>query len=299
MNGILFCKKPTQITSNKIVRNIAKKYKIKAGNTGILDYAASGLLVILVEKGTKFTQFFQNLDKEYIAIGELGKETDTYDINGNIIREKNVDIDEETLINIIKSFKGKQLIIPPIYSSKKVDGKRAYKYALKGENINLKPIEVEIYDIEVLNVNLPFFTIKVHCSSGTYIRSLIKDIGEKANTFAYVYSLERTKIGKFSINDSIEYEKLINFSEEQFRNSIIPIEKALYFFPEYLIEIDNVNRFKNGQKIIFNKYNFKQFVDNEINLKYYKNYLKIFDNKKNFLGLASLDNGFIQPKLVL
>ncbi|HPC38223.1 MAG TPA: tRNA pseudouridine(55) synthase TruB [Exilispira sp.] len=308
MDGIILCNKPKGITSNQIVRNISKKFNIKAGNTGILDYAAEGLLIIVIGKATRFTSFFQNLDKKYIAVGELGKETDTCDINGDIVKEAKVDIEKDMLIEIIKSFEGHYLMVPPKYSSKKINGKRAYRYALKGVEIELKPINVKINEINIIEINLPFFTIFVNCSSGTYIRSLIRDIGEKSNCFAYMYKLTRVSIGDFSISNSIEYEKLINLSYDEFYRLIIPISKALYFFPAFIIENFQIKNFKNGQKIKINQSE-KIFKEEIIRKNNEGNFIlsnlddklvKVIDINDNLIGLGILEEGFqIQPKIVL
>ncbi|MFN3412240.1 MAG: tRNA pseudouridine(55) synthase TruB [Exilispira sp.] len=313
MDGIILCNKPTGITSNKIVRNLSKKFKIKAGNTGILDLSAEGLLIIVIGKATKFTQYFQNLDKEYIATGELGKETDTLDKNGKIVKTASISVNEKDIAKIIKSFEGKIAMIPPLYSSKKINGKRAYKYAIKKENIELKPVLVNIYNIEIIDINLPYFKIKVNCSSGTYIRSLIKLIGEKAKSFAYMYDLKRTKIGKFSIEDAKDYQYLLEIDEEKFKSLIIPINEALYFFNKIYIDDDDVKKFKNGQKIKIAKtdgidfLNYKNnlFTKDEDNI-YFKNsvlkdgdILKIVDLNDNIIGIGIREKKKIQPKIVL
>lgn len=313
MDGIILCKKPSGITSNKIVRNLSKRFKIKAGNTGILDLSAEGLLIIVIGKATKFTQYFQNLHKEYIAIGELGKETDTLDKNGKITKTANISVNEDELTKIIKSFEGEIFMTPPLYSSKKINGKRAYKYALKKENIELKPVLVNIYSIEVLNISLPYFKIKVNCSAGTYIRSLIKLIGEETKTFAYMFDLKRTKIGEFSIKDATDYQYLLEIDKERFKNLIIPINEALYFFDKIYIDADNVKKFKNGQKIAIDKtkrsnvikYNNIAFNEDKNEI-YFKsgtlkegNIFKIVDLDDNIIGLGIIKRDKIQPTIVL
>lgn len=321
MDGIILCNKPKGITSNKIARNISKKYGIKVGNTGILDFAAEGLLILVVGKATKFTSYFQNLEKVYIAVGELGKETDTYDINGDIVKEAKVNIEKDKLYEIIKSFEGDYKMIPPPYSSKKVNGKRAYRYALKGKDIKLNSVNVKLYRIDILKLNIPFFMIKVKCSTGTYIRSLIKDIGEKSSCFAYMYSLQRESIGKFSISNSIDYEKIMNLSFEEFNKTIINLNDALYFFPKINIMATDAKRFKNGQKIKtevekrnyieYNKYHIsEEMVDfknnkdtdnkNEKNKEELIQLIKVLDKDNNLIGLGIInDEGEIQPKIVL
>lgn len=312
MDGIILCNKPSGITSNKVVRNLSKKFKIKAGNTGILDLSAEGLLIIVIGKATKFTQYFQNLDKEYVAIGELGKETDTLDKNGKIIKTASISVNEEEIIKIIKSFEGQIYMTPPLYSSKKINGKRAYKYALKKENIDLKPVLVNIYGIEIIDINLPYFKIKVNCSSGTYIRSLIKLIGDKTNSFAYMFDLKRIKVGEFSIVDSKDYQYLLELDEEKFKNLIIPINEALYFFNKIYIDADDIKKFRNGQKIMIDKADqfdilkYKNKPSDAKNNLYFNNNVlkdgnifKIVDLSDNIIGIGIKEKDKIQPKIVL
>jgi len=295
LDGIILCNKPSGITSNRIARTISKKFQIKVGNTGILDLAAEGLLILVIGKATKFTQYFQELNKEYISVGELGKETDTYDKNGEIVRESEINISEEKLIEIIKSFEGEISMVPPAFSSKKINGKRAYKYALKGEDIELKPINVNVEKIDVIEINLPFFKINVKCSSGTYIRTLIKEIGISCGCYAYMFSLKRTRIGNFSLLDSVDYDKLINFDEQELINSIIPIKESLYFFPELIIEKEEIKKFKNGQKIkIKDKIDDLKYIFDKTNL------YKILDDESNLIGLATIESdNLIQPRIVI
>ncbi len=283
MNGILLVDKPENITSNRLVQKIKKKLEEKkVGHTGTLDYFASGLMVLTIGKATRLTEYFQGLDKEYIATGELGKITDTYDRQGKVIEEKSCNIKKEELIEIIKSFVKTYPQIPPPYSSKKISGKRAYQLAKKGFEVNLKPKEVTIYSIEILNIEIPFFTIKVHCSSGTYIRSLIKEIGDKAGCGAYTKSLRRTKVGKFSVEEALPLDKLLKMSKKEIEEKIIPIEKALYFFPKIVLDEGFDKRFLVGQR-------FKVPYS-------YEGLVQVLDRKGNFLGIGKIKEGqILQP----
>ena len=197
---ILLIDKPQGWTSFDVVakvRNLISKLhgkRIKVGHAGTLDPMATGLLILATARKTKMINKLQGLDKEYIATGELGKITDTYDINGKIIEEKECDISEEKLKEIILSFPKEYFQYPPPYSAKRIKGKRAYQLAKKGIQPELKPKKVKIYSMEILDISLPFFTIKVYCSSGTYIRSIIKEIGDLTGCGAYTKELRRTKI---------------------------------------------------------------------------------------------------------
>ncbi|NPA53787.1 MAG: tRNA pseudouridine(55) synthase TruB [Aquificae bacterium] len=283
MDGILLVDKPENITSNKLVQKI--KHKIeekKVGHTGTLDYFASGLMVITIGKATRLTEYFQGLDKEYITTGELGKITDTYDREGRVIEEKECNISEKELKQIILSFIKTYPQMPPPYSSKKIGGKRAYQLAKKGLEVPLKPKEITIYDIQILDISLPFFTIKVHCSSGTYIRSLVKEIGDKAGCGAYTKSLRRTKVGKFSIEDALKLEEILKMSKKEIEEKLIPIEKALYFFPEIILDEGFDKRFLVGQRFKV-PYSANSFV-------------KVLNKEGRFLGIGKIKEGqILQP----
>ncbi len=283
MDGIFLVDKPENITSNRLVQKIKKKLEEqKVGHTGTLDYFASGLMILTLGKATRLTEYFQGLDKEYIATGELGKITDTYDKQGKIIEEKECNISKEKLKDIILSFVKTYPQLPPPYSAKKIEGKRAYQLAKKGLEVPLKPKEVTIYSIEIIDISLPFFTIKVHCSSGTYIRSLIKEIGDEAGCGAYTTALRRTKVGKFDVKDALPLEKIMKMSKREVEEYIIPIKDALYFFPEIILDEGFDKRFLFGQRF---KVPYK--IDGLV---------KVLDKNGNFLGIGKIkENQILQP----
>ena len=292
MDGILLVDKPSGITSNYLVQKVKKHIqnltgsKIKIGHTGTLDYFATGLMILTIGKATRFTEYFQGLDKEYIAKGQLGKITDTYDIQGKVIEEKDCNIEEEKLKNIILSFKKEYLQYPPPYSAKRINGKRAYQLAKKGINPDLKPKKVKIYNIEIINIDLPFFEIKVFCSSGTYIRSLIKEIGDLANCGAYTVELRRTKIDSFSVDMVIPLDDLLERNLEEIKNLIIPLEKSLPFFPSITLDEGFDKRFITGQR-------FKIPFD-------VSGIVKVFSKDKKFLGLGIVnDEKILKPEKVI
>ncbi len=286
-NGILLVDKPEGITSNNLVLELKKHLNVsKVGHTGTLDYSASGLMIITLGKATRFTEYFQKLDKEYITIGKLGEITDTYDKEGKVIEKVKCDVSESDIKKVIYSFIGSYPQIPPPFSSKRIKGKRAYQLAKRGLNPELKPVVVNIYDIETLNINFPYFEIKVECSSGTYIRSLVKDIGDKLNCGAYVYSLRRTKIGLFNVEDAKGLEEILRMSLEEVQKLIIPLEKALYFFPEIKLDEGYDLRFKYGQRFKI-PYNIKGLA-------------KVFSSQNKFLGIGEIkENRILQPLKVI
>lgn len=196
MDGIIIINKPSGYTSHDIVSKIRKNLNIKkVGHTGTLDPLATGVLPILLGNGTKLSKYLINHDKEYIATIKLGVKTDTGDIEGKIIEEKKYsECPENKIKEVLESFIGKQEQIPPMYSAIKVNGKKLYEYARKGESIELTPRKIEIYNIELLKIEQNTIKIKIACSKGTYIRSLCEDISEKLNTVGTMSELQRIKV---------------------------------------------------------------------------------------------------------
>lgn len=211
MNGILNINKPKGITSYDVIRIIKKefKWKDKIGHGGTLDPIGEGVLIVCLGKMTKIANQFLNFDKEYITEILLGIKTDTDDIEGKIIEEKDVnDLKEEEIVKVIKSFEGEIKQIPPVVSAIKYKGKPLYKYYRKGIIIQPPPRKIKIKKIEILKIDIPYIEIKVFCSKGTYIRTLCRDIGDKLGCGGTQNRLKRTKVGPFKIEDSITIEKL-------------------------------------------------------------------------------------------
>lgn len=196
MDGIIVINKPSGYTSHDIVSKIRKKLNIKkVGHTGTLDPLATGVLPILLGNGTKLSKYLINHDKEYIATIKLGVKTDTADIEGTVIEEKKVPLfTEKQIMNALESLKGKQKQIPPMYSAIKINGKKLYEYARSGESVEVKPRDIEIYNIVLIKYKDNRIQFKVACSKGTYIRSVCEEIAQKLNTVGTMSALERTKV---------------------------------------------------------------------------------------------------------
>ncbi len=211
MNGILIVNKSEGFTSRDVVNKLSKIFNTKKiGHTGTLDPIAKGVLVVVIGKYTKLCEDLTQTYKEYIATFKLGILTDTLDITGKIIDEKDVPVNEEEIRNVIASYKCVYDQEVPIYSSVKIKGKKLYEYARNGENVVLPKRKVDIKNIEVIDINKDTIKIKCLVSKGTYIRSLIRDIGSSLNTFATMTDLIRTKQGIFDISDSYTLEDIEN-----------------------------------------------------------------------------------------
>jgi len=243
MNGILNVYKPKGLTSHDVVDEIRKKLNIrKVGHAGTLDPFAEGVLIIGLGHSTRLLEYFKDFKKRYYVKAILGLITETFDITGEVKEEKNCNKSAKEIIEAINSFKGKYLQVPPAYSAKKYKGERLYKLAREGKIISLPPREVEIYNIENIKVNPPYFSFEVEVSTGTYIRSLCMDIGYKLSCGATAVELVRTNIGDFNIKNSINpFEK----SREEILSHLMNPIKVLNL-PKVVIYKDYVEKIFNG-----------------------------------------------------
>lgn len=240
-DGILIIDKPKDFTSHDVVAKVRKIIGTKkVGHTGTLDPMATGVLVVCVGATTKLVEHFTAKDKVYEAKVKLGIKTDTADITGNTILEMQVPVLNEQLVNeVLKSFIGKQKQTPPIYSSIKVNGMKLYEYARKGIEVKIEPRDIEIFDISNVSISGDEITYTVHCSKGTYIRSLCEDIATKLGTCGTMSYLRRIKTGEFSIDEAITLEEI---QEEK----IVSIEKL--FDNKIIIEKD-LDKLLNGMEL--------------------------------------------------
>jgi len=214
MDGFLLIDKDKGMTSFDVIRVLKRRFNVKGlkiGHSGTLDPVATGLMIIAVGKATKMLGKFLGADKTYIGTAKFGAVSDTYDSDGKVTETSNVaPISSDVIKKVIQeSFVGKILQTPPKFSAKKVDGVRAYDLARKGAEFTLKPKEVEIYSFDILSFKWPYLEFSVGCSSGTYIRSLVHDLGQKLGVGAYMDSLRRTRIGKsFAVEDAIKVDNV-------------------------------------------------------------------------------------------
>ena len=253
MNGILVINKTTGVTSRYVVNVISKHFNTKkVGHTGTLDPGASGVLVICVGKALKIAELFSNNDKEYIAGVTLGIDTDTIDMDGTILREENVNIPKEKIIQVVNSFKKSYLQEVPAYSAVKVNGRKLYEYARSGISVKLPVKKVEIKSIQVIDEikyeqGKIYFKIKCTVSKGTYIRSLVRDIGYELGTIAVMNSLVRTRQGCFKISDSYTLQDILNDNYK-----FMGITDAFPNIP--IIKVDNQMAFKIKNGVVLDKF---------------------------------------------
>lgn len=289
LDGIIILNKQKGCTSHDVVAKTKKLLKEKVGHTGTLDPNATGVLPLLVGQGTKLSKYIIEHDKEYIATLKLGEKRDTADSEGAIIEERQIDysvLQKENVEKILQSFIGKQEQIPPMYSAIKINGKKLYEYARKNEKIELEPRHIEIYKMDLIDIIKDTIIFKVQCSKGTYIRSLCEDIAKRLNTVGYMQDLERSRVGKFDIKDSITIEELEqNIEDSEFINQhFITIEK--YFKDKESIKLDEkrLSLFLNGVKLTHN------LTDDMY---------KIYDENNKFVGIGSVENNLLKREIIV
>ncbi|MBE6380397.1 MAG: tRNA pseudouridine(55) synthase TruB [Lentisphaerae bacterium] len=226
-DGILLVDKPATWTSFDVVNFVRARFNIpKVGHCGTLDPAATGLLVLVLGKFTRISNSLSGVDKIYTGSLKLGIETDSQDMDGNIIRECDPSaVTEEALHETVMSFMGKSMQVPPMVSALKKDGKKLYELAREGVEIEREARPIEVYDIKVDRVALPDCDFTVHCSKGTYVRTIASDIGSKLGCGAVLTGLRRIASGKFSIEDAVSVDTLKTFEQAQLKEYV---EKFLY-----------------------------------------------------------------------
>lgn len=286
INGILIINKPKGCTSHDVVTKVKKILGVKkVGHTGTLDPNATGVLPLLLNQGTKISKYLIEHDKEYEVTLKLGIKTATLDEEGEILEKQYVNWKEikPIITETLKSFIGKQEQIPPIYSAIKVNGKKLYEYARKGQTVEIEPRKIEIYSITLQDLveKENEIKFKVECSKGTYIRSLCEDIAKKLGTIGYMKELNRTKVGNFSIEQAININELEE-QKEQVKNKVVTIEK--YF--EHLAKIK-----LNGSETI------KFLNGNLLNTQNQQGIYNIYSNR--YIGLGIVKNKKLKRDIVI
>ena len=298
MEGILIIDKPTEWTSHDVVGKLRRLLKTKRiGHTGTLDPFATGVLVMLVGQATRLAQFLDKDTKEYEATIQFGFETETGDLTGGMRDEGGGMNDEEvaeilnktTWDELLTSFRGELEQVPPMYSAKKVEGKKLYELARKGVEIERKPVSITIYHLELLD-EIPNpksqIQIRVACSAGTYIRTLAEDIGRKIGVPCHLSALRRTKAGKFDLAKAVTIQELEEIIEaEKLGDYLVSMNEAVSHLTEVKLSAEEVKKTQNGLKV-------NRHLETEV--------VRLVDESENLIaiGFYNSEQKSIQPKVV-
>lgn len=275
MDGVINVLKPKGITSFDVVRDIRKIAKIKkVGHTGTLDPLASGVLPVCIGKATKIVDYIMEGTKTYRVEMKLGTTTDTYDREGTVLEEKEVSVSPTEVEKAIEKYKGDIKQVPPMYSALKVNGRKLYDLARKGIEVEREARKIQIHDICILSIDMPYIIFDVKCSKGTYIRSLCFDIGNDLGSGAVMWNLERLEASPFNIKEAIKLEDL---NEENIKQFITPIDEALKDYEKLYLD-------KKFEKLVLNGVILKdrRVLDNIEENKLYRTYIE----EDNFIGLG-------------
>lgn len=291
MNGVLNIFKPKGMSSFDAVRVVKKVAGTgKVGHTGTLDPEATGVLPICIGKATKIIDYIMDSEKVYEVTLKLGIRTTTYDLEGEVLEERDPShLTEEEILNAINSFKGEYSQIPPMYSALKQNGVRLYELARKGIEVERKGRLVNIYNLEDIKINNPYISMKVTCSKGTYIRSLCYDIGEKLGVFATMTQLNRAKTSVFSQEKSININEL---TKENINDYILSMEEALEKYDKIIVNKKYVKLLVNGVRVADGRFTKDKVINNKL--------YRVYDDENNFIGLGERnDAGFKIEKLLV
>jgi tRNA pseudouridine55 synthase len=276
MDGFLLLDKEKGISSNQLVQKVKKSLSLKkVGHLGTLDPMATGLMILAINRATKFSSYFLESDKSYDASIQLGSSTDTDDAMGNIISSSDIIPNEKDINKSLASFIGQSMQIAPFFSALKHKGKPLYRYAREGEFISKPPREINIFSIKNIICEHNKCSFIVHCSKGTYIRSIARDLGDKLNSGGHLSALRRLSQGIFNIKNAMTIENIE-------LNKLITIEEAFSELSEIQLDSNQTKFFMNGVKI------------EEINLE--DDTYKIYDSSKKFLGLGMVSNSVLALK---
>ena len=287
-SGIVLLDKALAKSSNTALQEVKRLFKVKkAGHTGSLDPLATGLLPICLGQATKLSQFLLNANKGYIATGQLGQQTSTADREGKIIKTLPFShITTQDLLTTLKTFLGQSQQIPPMYSALKKDGQPLYQLARQGIEVERKPRNIEIFQLDLLSFDqqIGIFEIEAVCSKGTYIRTLIEDIAKRLNTIAFTNSLRRTQFAHYNINQSISFTQLID-NQDKLTDFVLPMVEVLPQYPIIKLTENQVQDICYGQSIIANKS--------------YLGLVKLLTPENYFLAIGLANNQIISPKRLL
>ena len=283
--GVLNINKPLGMTSHDVVNRIRRITGIRrVGHTGTLDPLATGVLLICIGRAARLSEYLVGQDKRYRAVIRLGLETDSYDGEGLVVSEHPVEVDLGDIEQALEQFKGTIQQQAPAYSAVKVGGEALYKKARRGE-VSERPVrEVTIHEMEILNWSKPLLELELHCSSGTYIRSVAHNLGQSLGCGGSLDGLKRTSVGSFLLDESVELDELDPVSWEE---SLLPMDCAVAHLPRMVVTAEEAVKLHQGQSLPSPE----ETIDDSL--------VRVYDDMNTFVGVAASSTGRLKAKKIL
>ena len=290
IHGVFLLDKPQGMSSNDIMQKVKRIFQAnKAGHTGALDPLATGMLPICLGEATKFSQFLLDADKRYLVTAKLGERTDTSDAEGQIVETRDVNVKTSEILTALEQFRGDILQVPTMFSALKHNGKPLYEYARQGITVERKARPITIFELNFIEYNAPYLTLEVHCSKGTYIRTLVDDLGEVLGCGAHVTMLRRTAVADYPTEKMLDWNALQSLAEQQdlalLDALLLPMDTAVAKLPALTLDENQTQGIGFGQRIKFDNPNRLQ------------GQVRLFSHENRFLGVAVIDeNNVIRPQ---
>ncbi len=290
IHGVFLLDKPQGMSSNDIMQKVKRIFQAnKAGHTGALDPLATGMLPICLGEATKFSQFLLDADKRYLVTAKLGERTDTSDAEGQIVETRDVNVKTPEMLTALEQFRGDILQVPTMFSALKHNGKPLYEYARQGITVEREARPITIFELNFIEYNAPYLTLEVHCSKGTYIRTLVDDLGEALGCGAHVTMLRRTAVADYPTEKMLDWHALQSLAEPQDLSLLdallLPIDTAVAKLPALTLNESQTQGIGFGQRIKFDNPNRLQ------------GQVRLFSHENRFLGVAVIDeNNVIRPQ---
>lgn len=290
IHGVFLLDKPQGMSSNDIMQKVKRIFQAnKAGHTGALDPLATGMLPICLGEATKFSQFLLDADKRYLVTAKLGERTDTSDAEGQIVETRDVNVKTPEILTALERFRGNILQVPTMFSALKYNGKPLYEYARQGITVEREARPITIFGLNFIEYNAPYLTLEVHCSKGTYIRTLVDDLGEALGCGAHVTMLRRTAVADYPTEKMLDWHTLQSLAEQQdlslLDTLLLPMDTAVAKLPALILNESQTQGIGFGQRIKFD------------NLNRLQGQVRLFSHENRFLGVAVIDeNNVIRPQ---
>ena len=290
IHGVFLLDKPQGMSSNDIMQKVKRIFQAnKAGHTGALDPLATGMLPICLGEATKFSQFLLDADKRYLVTAKLGERTDTSDAEGQIVETRDVKVKTPEILTALEQFRGDILQVPTMFSALKHNGKPLYEYARQGITVEREARPITIFELNFIEYNAPYLTLEVHCSKGTYIRTLVDDLGELLGCGAHVTMLRRTAVADYPTEKMLDWHALQSLAEQQdlalLDALLLPMDTAVAKLPALTLDENQTQGIGFGQRIKFDNPNRLQ------------GQVRLFSHENRFLGVAVIDeNNVIRPQ---